>query len=54
MKISEWLYDLASNHYATIDDGEIVILPIIEDDDDEQCVLGMVLQSVPITSKRKD
>ena len=33
MKISEWLTDLAENNYWDIIDGEVVILPIEEEDE---------------------
>jgi hypothetical protein len=32
MRISEWLIDLAENNYWDIIDGEVVILPIKEDE----------------------
>ena len=32
MKVSEWLMDLAENHYWDIVDGEVVILPIKEEE----------------------
>lgn len=33
MKIKEWLYELAHNNYVDVDEkGEVVILPIDEDD----------------------
>ena len=32
MKMKDWLTDLAENHYWDIIDGEVVILPIKEDD----------------------
>ena len=32
MKIKEWLIDLAEHHMVDMIDGEIVILPIMEDD----------------------
>ena len=32
MKVSEWLIDLAENHKWDIVEGEVVILPIEEDD----------------------
>ena len=33
MRMKDWLIDLAENHYWDIlEDGEIVILPIKEDD----------------------
>lgn len=35
MKIKDWLLDLAENNYVDLDEfGEIVILPIKEDDED--------------------
>ena len=34
MKVKEWLIDLAENHYWDLVDGEVVILPIKEDEDD--------------------
>ena len=35
MRVKGWLYDLAYNHYVDLDkDGEVVILPIEEDDTD--------------------
>lgn len=34
MKLSEWLTDLAENHYVDLIDGEVCILPIIEGDDE--------------------
>ena len=33
MNVRDWLIDLAEHNYATIEDGEIVILPIKEDED---------------------
>ena len=33
MNLNEWLLDLAQNHYWDILDGEVVILPIKEEDD---------------------
>ena len=33
MKVKDWLMDLAENHYWDILDGEVVILPIMEDDE---------------------
>lgn len=33
MNLNEWLLDLAQNHYWDIIDGEVVILPIKEEDD---------------------
>lgn len=33
MKVSEWLIDLAENHRWDIVDGEVVILPIKENDE---------------------
>lgn len=41
MRIKDWLIDLADNHYWDIIDGEVVILPIKEGED-EQYVLEMV------------
>ena len=35
MKMSEWLIDLAQNHRWDLVDGEVVILPIKEDEDEE-------------------
>lgn len=36
MNIRDWLLDLANNHYWDIlENGEVVILPIKEDDADE-------------------
>ena len=32
MQLREWLLDLAENHYWDLIDGEVVILPIKEDD----------------------
>ena len=32
MKVSEWLIDLAENNYWDIVDGEVVILPIREEE----------------------
>ena len=32
MKVSEWLKDLAENHCWDIVDGEVVILPIQEEE----------------------
>ena len=32
MRISEWLIDLAENNYWDIVDGEVVILPIKEEE----------------------
>lgn len=32
MKVSEWLIDLAENNYWDIVDGEVVILPIKEEE----------------------
>lgn len=34
MKLRDWLIDLAENHYWDIVDGEVCILPIKEDTDD--------------------
>lgn len=35
MRVKEWLMDLAENHYVDLDEfGEIVILPIKDDEDD--------------------
>lgn len=34
MRIRDWLIDLAENHYWDIIDGEVVILPIKESEDD--------------------
>ena len=36
MKVSEWLIDLAENHRWDIVDGEVVILPIKENDELEK------------------
>ena len=33
MKVSEWLKDLAENNYWDIVDGEVVILPIKESEE---------------------
>jgi len=33
MRISEWLIDLAEHHYWDLVDGEVVILPIKEDEE---------------------
>lgn len=33
MKVRDWLMDLAENHYWDLVDGEVVILPIMEDDE---------------------
>lgn len=34
MRMKDWLMDLADNHYWDIlDDGEVVILPIKEEDE---------------------
>lgn len=35
MKIEEWLTDLANNNYVDWIDGEIAILPIKEDGEDD-------------------
>ena len=32
MLLKDWLLDLAENHYWDLVDGEVVILPIEEDD----------------------
>lgn len=32
MKVNEWLIDLAENNYWDIVDGEVVILPIKEEE----------------------
>ena len=35
MRVRDWLLDLAENHYVDLDEfGEIVILPIKEDNDE--------------------
>lgn len=34
MKVKEWLYDLAENHYVDMVDDEVVILPIMDDEDE--------------------
>ena len=34
MKIKDWLIDLADNNRVDIIDGEVVILPIKEDEED--------------------
>ena len=36
MKLRDWLLDLAENNYIDIIDGEVCILPIKEDIDDNQ------------------
>ena len=36
MRMRDWLLDLAENHYWDIIDGEVVILPIKEDDQSEE------------------
>ena len=33
MRVKDWLIDLAENNYWDIVDGEVVILPIKEDED---------------------
>ena len=33
MKVSEWLIDLAENNYWDIIDGEVVILPIKDNEE---------------------
>lgn len=33
MKVKDWLYNLAENHYVDIIENEVVILPIVEDED---------------------
>ena len=33
MKVSEWLIDLAENNYWDIVDGEVVILPIKDNEE---------------------
>ena len=39
IKLSEWLIDLAENNYVDVDEfGEIVILPIKEDRDDDSTI----------------
>lgn len=35
MRVKEWLMDLAENNRVDIVNGEVVILPIREDDEDE-------------------
>lgn len=35
MRIREWLIDLAENHYWDLVDGEVVILPIKEEEVEE-------------------
>ena len=32
VRISDWLIDLANNNYWDIVDGEVVILPIVEEE----------------------
>ena len=34
MNVRDWLLDLADNHYWDMVDGEVVILPIREDEDE--------------------
>lgn len=34
MRVKDWLMDLAENHYWDLVDGEVVILPIKENEDD--------------------
>lgn len=34
MRVKEWLFDLAENNYVDLIEGEVVILPIKEDDRD--------------------
>ena len=34
MRVKEWLLDLAENNYVDLIEGEVVILPIKEDDRD--------------------
>ena len=36
MRMKDWLTDLAENYYWDIVDGEVVILPIKEDDQSEE------------------
>ena len=33
MKVRDWLIDIANNHYWDIVDGEVVILPIKEEEE---------------------
>ena len=33
MKVRDWLIELAENNYWDIIDGEVVILPIVQDED---------------------
>lgn len=35
MRIRDWLLDIANNHYWDIIDGEVCILPIKEDEEDD-------------------
>ena len=35
MRIKDWLLDLASHNYVEMIDGEVCILPIMEDEDDD-------------------
>lgn len=34
MRVKDWLLDLMENNYVEFVDGEICILPIIEDEDE--------------------
>ena len=34
MRVRDWLIDLANNYYWDLVDGEVVILPIKEDEDE--------------------
>lgn len=33
MRVKKWLMDLADNYYWDMVDGEVCILPIVEDED---------------------
>ena len=34
MKVKDWLYDLAENYYVDMVNDEVVILPIMDDEDE--------------------
>ena len=34
MRVKDWLLDLSENHYWDMVEGEVVILPIREDEDE--------------------
>lgn len=36
MRLKDWLLDLQENHYVELIDGEVCILPIMEDEEDDK------------------